>query len=316
MPINTLTAPPIYNLNGQKQKIGNSAANSTNPTLSTSFTADEVLENTTAVENFDNQIVSPNQYFGREMIGSSLFAYSTKIKNLYDKVNEIIATTNQNEANIITLAEKRKATPTEYFNKNADYFATPELISNDVRLARFSVSNSATGLTQAVAVGGSYNILTPLLEASETQASNIPIIYKTIANATQSKLLNQTTDVIILPSPLYTYNNTYNRYNVLASCVADIPTIQNNSVIELYIVIRRASDNVEIIRSRPFLYTATNSGGGDRLNAVLTASSMPLIVSGEADALCNGGFKIFLESASYSIASITLKSINLTIFRD
>lgn len=310
MPINTLTAPPIYNKNGLKSKIGSLAANSTNPTLSTSFTADEVLENTTAVENFDNQIVSPNQYFGREMIGSSLFAYSTKIKNLYDKVNEIIATTNQNEANIITLAEKRKATPTEYFNKNADYFATPELISNDVRLARFSVSNSATGLTQAVAVGGSYNILTPLLEASETQASNIPIIYKTIANATQSKILTEADDKFLFPSNLNTFNLTYVPYLIRVVFTVDIPNIANNLITEFSIVIRRVIDNSAVATASFF------KGTGSAVTDKQYTAVIKTFVNSETDPYVVDGCYLSLENSSGSATQITLKSANIRIFRD
>lgn len=207
------------------------------------------------------------------------------------------------------------ATQTEYFNKDNTKAITASNVYNDVSKTQFHIFNTITGLTQAVAPNGSYNILTAMLESAETQVGNIPVIFKTVGNVTQNKLLNQTTDVIILPSPLYTYNVTYTKYNVFVSCVLDIPVIPNNKVIELYIVIRRV-DNSQVARSAPFTYTPTNALAGTRLDVECSSGLMPIFVNGESDVLCNTGFRVFIESAAYSDVNITLKSSSIIIFRN
>ena len=99
--------------------------------------------------------------------------------------------------NIIAYASKsvkgvtQLATSTEYFNKDDTKTITPNDIANDVRLAKFSVANGVTGLTQVVAVGTTYNMLTSLLTANEVSNTNIPIIYKNTANATQNTILDE-----------------------------------------------------------------------------------------------------------------------------
>ena len=308
---------PIFNQNGIKAKVGSSKAGTYSPSIS--YTVDDIVNGGVAWQNIDLITFLKSGKPTVELVetlGSVLYVGTYKI-------NEIIALLKSGVNGQFLGANLGNpewqnfpvATQTEYFNKNNTKAITANNVYNDVSKAQFHILNTITGLTQAVAPSGSYNILTAMLESAETQVGNIPVIFKTVGNITQDKLLNQTTDVIILPSPLYTYNVTYTKYNVFVSCVLDIPVIPNNKVIELYIVIRRV-DNSQVVRSAPFTYTPTNELAGTRLDVECSSGLMPIFVNGESDVLCNTGFRVFIESAAYSNVNITLKSSSIIIFRN
>lgn len=227
----------------------------------------------------------------------------TPLKFVEGLKNSSLATTTQKGVTQLV-------TPAEYFSKNNTKVITPSDVANDVRLARFSVGNSATGLTQAVAVGGDYNILIPLLSTNETQASNIPIVYKTTGNATQSKFLDNANDKFLFPSNLNTFNLAYVPYLIRVIFTVNIPTISNDRSTEFTIAIRRVIDNSEVASTTFFKAT-----GPAVTNKQYTAI-LKTFVNSETDPYVIDGCSVFIENNSGSETQITLTSVNIRIFRD
>lgn len=227
----------------------------------------------------------------------------TPLKFVEGLKNSSLATTTQKGVTQLV-------TPAEYFNKNNTKAITSNDISNDVRLARFSIGNSATGLTQAVTVGGSYNFLISFLSTNETQASNIPIVYKTTANATQSNFLDDVNDKFLFPSNLNTFNLTYVPYLIRVIFTLDIPIIPNDRSTEFTIAIRRVIDNSEVASTTFF------KGTGSAVTNKQYTAILKTFVNSEADPYVLDGCRVFIENSAGSETAITLKSVNLRIFRD
>lgn len=204
----------------------------------------------------------------------------------------------------------RIATQTEYFAKDSANAITSNDIANDVRLAKFSVANGVTGLTQVVAVGTTYNILTSLLTANEVPNTNIPIIYKNTANATQNTILDEINDKFLFPSNLNTFNLSYVPYSIRVIFTIDIPIIANDRSTEFAIAIRRVIDNSEVASIIFF-----KSTGAAVINKQYTVI-LKTFVNGEFDPYVLDGCRLFIENSATSETQITLKSVNITIFRD
>lgn len=219
--------------------------------------------------------------------------------------NNIIADASKSVKGVTQLA-----TSTEYFNKDDTKTITPNDIANDVRLAKFSVANSVAGLTQVVAIGATYNMLTSLLTANEVSNTNIPIIYKNTANATQNTILDEINDKFLFPSNLNTFNLSYVPYSIRVIFTIDIPTIPNDRSTEFAIAIRRVIDNSEVASTTFFKDT-----GAAVTNKQYTAI-LKTFVNSETDPYVVDGCRVFIENSAGSETQITLKSVNITIFRD
>lgn len=202
------------------------------------------------------------------------------------------------------------ATQTEYFNKDNAKAITANNVYNDVRLAKFSVSNSATGLTQVVATGGSYNLLTPLSEANEAQLGNIPIVYKNTANVVQNKILDEANDKFLFPSNLNTFNLSYTSYLIRVVFTVNIPALPNDSSTEFAIAIRRVIDNSEVASVTFFKTT-----GAAVTNKQYTGF-LKTFVNSETDPYVLDGCSLFIENSAGSQTAVTLTSANIRIFRD
>ena len=201
-------------------------------------------------------------------------------------------------------------TPTEYFNKDNTKAITSNDIANDARLAKFSIGNSATGLTQVVAIAGTYNMLIPLLEANEVQNTNIPIIYKNTANTTQNKILDATNDKLLFPSNLNTFNLTYVPYLIRVIFTVNIPIIPNDRSTEFTIAIRRVIDNSEVASTTFF------KGTGAAVTNTQYTAILKTFVNSETDPYVVDGCRVFIENSAGSETQITLTSVNIRIFRD
>lgn len=219
--------------------------------------------------------------------------------------NNIIAEASKSVKGITQLA-----TSTEYFNKDDTKTITPNDIANDVRLAKFSVANSVAGLTQVVAIGATYNMLTSLLEGNEVSNTNIPIIYKNTANATQNTILDEINDKFLFPSNLNTFNLSYTPYSIRVIFTIDIPTIPNDRSTEFAIAIRRVIDNSEVAST---IFFKTN--GAAVINKQYTVI-LKTFVNSETDPYVVDGCRVFIENSAGSETQITLKSVNIRIFRD
>jgi hypothetical protein len=219
--------------------------------------------------------------------------------------NNIIADASKSVKGITQLA-----TSTEYFNKDDTKTITPNDIANDVRLAKFSVANSVAGLTQVVAIGATYNMLTSLLTANEVSNTNIPIIYKNTANATQNTILDEINDKFLFPSNLNTFNLSYTPYSIRVIFTIDIPTIPNDRSTEFAIAIRRVIDNSEVAST---IFFKTN--GAAVINKQYTVI-LKTFVNGEFDPYVLDGCRLFIENSATSETQITLKTANIIIFRD
>lgn len=200
------------------------------------------------------------------------------------------------------------ATQTEYFNRNNTQPITAENIYQDVRLARFAVINSTNGLTQTLAIGGSYNLLTSLLEANETQQSSIAIQYKNTLNAVQATLLNQTTDRFLMPSSLYTFNSNYIKYTFRVQVTYNVPA--TTQTIVFYIRLRRGSDNSVIPGGElRFVIHNTNAKTGE-----IICGSLETSVNSEIDPFVVNGCYLSIENDASSANSLTITGTHITIF--
>lgn len=227
----------------------------------------------------------------------------TPLKFVEGLKNSSLATTTQKGVTQLV-------TPAEYFNKDNVKVITPRDVANDVRLARFSVGNSATGLTVAVAPNGTYNLLTAFLEANEVQNGNIPIIYKNTANVVQNTILDEANDKFLFPSNLNTFNLAYVPYLIRVIFTINIPIIPNDRSTEFTIAIRRVIDNSEVASTTFFKAT-----GPAVTNKQYTAI-LKTFVNSETDPYVLDGCRVFIENNSGSETQITLTSVNIRIFRD
>lgn len=202
------------------------------------------------------------------------------------------------------------ATSTEYFNKDNTKAITSNDIANDGSLAKFSVANSATGLTQVVAVGTTYNMLTSLLTTNEVSNTNIPIIYKNTANATQNTILDEINDKFLFPSNLNTFNLSYVPYSIRVIFTVNIPIIPNDRSTEFAIAIRRVIDNSEVASTTFF------KGTGAAVTNKQYTAILKTFVNSETDHYVVDGCRVFIENSAGSETQITLTSANIRIFRD
>jgi hypothetical protein len=249
--------------------------------------------------------------------GSMAIATQSEVNAGTNNTKAITPQTFKN-GNIATQAAKgitQLATPTEYFNKDNTKTVTANNIANDVRLAPFAVLNLATGLTQAVAIGGSYNLLTPLVTANEVQRSDFPIVYKNTANAVQNNLLQiaaPTTDnFLLLPSPANTFNKVYVPYIIRVNCTATIPSVASDRSTEFFIVLRRVVDNSEVGRSAKF-----SKGPNAAATTEFSTALIQTFVNSETDPFVVGGCRLFLEITAGSNTGLTLTAEEVTIFRN
>lgn len=202
------------------------------------------------------------------------------------------------------------ATSTEYFNKDNTKAITSNDIANDGSLAKFSVANSATGLTQVVAVGTTYNMLTSLLTTNEVSNTNIPIIYTNTANATQNTILDAINDKFLFPSNLNTFNLSYVPYLIRVIFTVNIPIIPNDRSTEFAIAIRRVIDNSEVASTTFF------KGTGAAVTNKQYTAILKTFVNSETDPYVVDGCRVFIENSAGSETQITLTSVNIRIFRD
>lgn len=219
--------------------------------------------------------------------------------------NNIIADASKSVKGVTQLA-----TSTEYFNKDDTKAITSNDIANDGSLAKFSVANSATGLTQVVAVGTTYNMLTSLLEGNEVSNTNIPIIYKNTANATQNTILDEINDKFLFPSNLNTFNLSYVPYLIRVIFTVNIPIIPNDRSTEFAIAIRRVIDNSEVASTTFF------KGTGAAVTNKQYTAILKTFVNSETDPYVVDGCRVFIENSAGSETQITLTSVNIRIFRD
>jgi hypothetical protein len=202
------------------------------------------------------------------------------------------------------------ATQTEIFNKNNTKAATGENIANDVRLAQFSVGNGITGLTQNIAIGGSYNVLTSLLQSTETQSGNISVPYKNISNTAQSTFLDEVNNKFLFPSNLYTYNNTYVQYQIRCSFIFNI-TDTSGQTTKLNVRLRRVIDN-SIVPGGELNYLRSDLPAG---TGIILPVLFATFVNSETDPFVLNGCYISLDNDAQSSDAITLTDINIRIFK-
>ena len=165
-----------------------------------------------------------------------------------------------------------------------------------------------------MAIGGSYNLLTPLLTANEIQRSDFPIVYKNTGNAAQNNLLQITTpttdNLLLFPSPANTFNKTYVPYLIRVNCTATIPSVANDYSTEFFIVLRRVVDNSEVGRSAKF-----SKGSNAAATTEFSTALIQTFVNSEADPFVIGGCRLFLEITAGSNTGLTLTAEEVTIFR-
>lgn len=202
------------------------------------------------------------------------------------------------------------ATDQEVFNKDNSKPITAENISNAVTLAKFSAGNSITGLTQNVAIGGTYNLLTSLVSASETQDGNIAIQYKNITNTVQNYILDDVNNKFLFPSNLYTYNLIYNLYTIRVQVTYNIATTTNQTT-RFYIRLRRViDDSVVPAGTLEFNMTNTVARTGETAGGIFET-----FVKYETDPFVLNGCYLSIDNDSISSDSITVTGINIRISR-
>lgn len=202
------------------------------------------------------------------------------------------------------------ANDVEIFAKNAVKPISASGLFNNTFFQNYVVTNSIGSLAQVVAIGGTYNILTSLLAANEAQISNVAIAYKTIANAAQTKILDEVNNKFLFPSNLYTYGTTYTQYIVRVSITIDVPLIPNHLATRLYLRLRRVVDN-------SIVYTAEfNQSTFAAQTGVSQSHSMPIFVNDEADPFVVGGVYLDILNNAASATSITVQSVDISIFRN
>lgn len=254
-----------------------------------------------------------------KILGSNIIATQNET-DIGTNDTKAITPSKLRNSSLATSAQKgvtQLATATEYFNKDSTKTITPNDVANDIRIARFAVVNSgATGLSQVIATGTSYNLLTLLLEANEIQISNVSggIIYKNTSNIVQSTILNQTSDILFLPSPLNTFNLSYVAYTIKVIFTVDTPIIANNLFANFTIALRTVTGNTKIASYDFSRGTQSAALAGRDYEALLK-----FYVNGDSDAIITGGLRLFLENkqSPESNVSITLTAINnVIIFKD
>lgn len=314
----------IFNQNGIKAKVGSSKAGTYSPSIS--YTVDDIINGGVAWRNIDLITFLKSGKPTVELVetlGSVLYVGTYKINEIIGLLKGGVdgqflgANLGNPEWQNFPVADETTqgiieiATQTEYLNKDNGKAITANNVYNDVRLANFSVSNSATGLTQVVAIGGSYNLLTPLLEANEEQVGNIPIVYKNAANVVQNKILDEANDKFLFPSNLNTFNLSYVPYLIRVIFTVNIPTIPNDRSTEFTIAIRRVIDNSEVASIDPFVKTTGAAVTNKQYTAILKT-----FVNSETDPYILDGCRLFIENSAGSETTVTLTSASIRIFRD
>lgn len=214
------------------------------------------------------------------------------------------------------------ATQLEYFNTNNAKTVTAENIYNDVRHIKYSIGNNTTipsvvppeadPVPDGGALNAGYNLLTNLLEVNETLPPS-EITYKNISNVTQSTLLDETNNKIVLPSELYTYNNTREAnfgFRVRLSATTNAAVTGN--VIIYYIRIIRSADNT-IVDTIQYQI----SDVGNNVNLKQTFYFADTFIKGEGDPYVNDGFYIDIikDPQSTDGAGLGITNFDLRIFR-
>jgi hypothetical protein len=209
------------------------------------------------------------------------------------------------------LSNLQLATDQEVFNKDNSKPITAENISNAVTLAKFSAGNSISGLTQNVAIGGTYNLLTSLVSTSEVQNGNIVIQYKNISNTVQNYILDDINNKFLFPSNLYTYNLLYNPYRIRVQVTYNIPTTTNQTT-RFYIRLRRVIDNSVVpAGTLEFDITNTVARTGETADGVFET-----FVNSETDPFVLNGCYLSIDNDSISSDTITVTGVNIRIFRN
>jgi len=207
------------------------------------------------------------------------------------------------------------ATQLEFFNKNSTKSITALNIFNDVRNERYSVGNTIAGLSQVLpfgnaAVGGNgYNLLTSLLAVNEDQKSNIVIPYRNIANAVQTKYLDEVNNKFLFPSNLFTYNNNNTAFTIRATVVCDIASTIGDSV-KFYIRLLRVIDN-SIISSK----SVSQAEFPAQTGAIVTVE-FKVFVETETDPFVLNGMYIDMLNDTGGNDAVTITSISVRIFKD
>jgi hypothetical protein len=206
---------------------------------------------------------------------------------------------------------------------------TPHGLFNHPLISSFIIKNAVSGLTQTVAPGGSYNLLSDMLTSQETVTGNLgklPTFYTKDpvfnANAndgsTFTAWLDETNNKIVFPSNKNTYGDgtkvNYVPYYFRAVLIFDI-TDTNGTTTNFSVKAKRVVDNTVvyswkfIISDSPALTDVVIS-----LNAPTFVGSSTLAGS-EADPYVVDGMYFDFENRSDSSDSPTVKSFDLRIFK-
>jgi hypothetical protein len=204
------------------------------------------------------------------------------------------------------------ATDVEIFQKNNQKPISAEGLFNSPFFHQWAVNNTSIPLTQLVPTGTptaiGFNILTPLLEANEVKLSNIPLNFKNIANVNQLKILNETTNKLLFPSNLNTFNNTFVAYSIRINLKLDFSALSNNVTV-FYLNLRRFVDD-SIIASYSFVRTDFPAVTDFPLTHIINT-----FVATETDPFVVDGCYIDILNDSNSAGTVTLKSVQVTIFK-
>lgn len=174
--------------------------------------------------------------------------------------------------------------------------------------SQYSIGDVSSGLSQAVAAGGAYNLLTTMLAANETVRGIAPA-FRTIANAAQATFIDQVNDKYLFPSNLYTYGLEYVPYSIRSVLTLNHPNVGSNQSISLYIRIRRVVDNSIVAEKTLIIFNRGATTG------LLMTTEFDTFVNGETDPYVLNGMYLEIASDAASSGTITITDINLRIFR-
>ena len=206
------------------------------------------------------------------------------------------------------LTEGAISTSQQYFDKDATLTATPAQIASDARIQNYSVKGNTGAISQVIAAGVSYDVLTTMLGANETAAGMKPAYFDK-ANSAQSTYLVESDSKFLFPSNLYTYNNDYSMFTIRVTSTIDHASIGANQVITILIKLKRFIDDTVVSTKK---FTFENKAA--RVDFKFT-EEFTTFVGDDSDPYIQDGMYVEIENIAGSAASITLKECDVRIFK-
>jgi hypothetical protein len=200
------------------------------------------------------------------------------------------------------------AAGTQYFDKSPNVAATPDQVSQDYRIQNYNINNNSGVITQVLTAGQSVRLTDFFTEAGETSLGIKPNYYN-ISDVPQSTYLDEVNDKYLFPSNLYTYNNVYCHFVFRVTLTLDHPLVGSNQITTLDIKLKREVDD-SVVASME--WHAANKAAS---NGLLVTRNFDTYVNGEADPYVVDGMYIEATNNTDSDTDVTLKEVDVRLFK-